>query len=152
MADVLTHYTTGRLLWFVWTKPTTRVLFYFGVCLPDILQKFLNTLTQTPYNFTMPTHSIFGLLLYCYIISFLFEEDFRSYAFIALYLGSLLHVLADLFRGYVGIGMPILTPFSIKGYEFDIYVNEEILFMIPVNIFIILLLEFYTKRPRRNVF
>lgn len=77
----------------------------------------------------------------------LFEEKSRGKIFVFLFLGSLLHVLIDLFKNNLGLGSSfLLYPFSDKGYEFGLYQAEDVLYILPLNLLIIVAIELIVRK------
>lgn len=131
MADLLTHFTLAKIFTILVKSKITRYLFYFGTFLPDLLQKFLEQITRTSVPFTYPTHFPTSLIIYCYLFSLFFKEELRKLAFFSLFTGSLLHLFIDLF--------------SLEGYEISLYQTEDAIYLLPINIIIIVLIEIFFK-------
>ena len=154
MADLLVHFASG----FVAARPLRdgrlRSLIYVGVCLPDLLFKSLLYLGGAPPTLCETTHTPLGLVVFCYALSLLFEEEWRRRAFGALLGGAYLHLLFDLAKTYVGSGVILWAfPFSMEAVELGWYANEDsVYFMLPA-LGVIALIELGSRlvRPRGSV-
>ncbi|HKS15928.1 MAG TPA: hypothetical protein VJU16_01300 [Planctomycetota bacterium] len=155
MADLLTHYVSARLAGIRIRDHTTTVLFAVGVFLPDLIGKPLNYFL--PYMAEIPSHTPFGLIFACGAVSLLFAESIRRRAFWTLYGGSLLHVLLDLMKDYLGSGSVfLLHPFSVESYELGFYRSEDVFYLLPANLAILAILWALGRRrapspPREDV-
>ncbi len=151
MADLLTHYVSARVTGLGIRDRATATVFALGVFFPDLLGKPLGAMPFLPDLVEAPTHSLLGLLLACGAASFLFASDFRRRAFWALYAGSLLHVLADLLKTYLGRGaVMLLHPFSLQGFELGFYRTEDVFYLLPANLGILAIL-WVMGRKRKSV-
>lgn len=145
MADLLTHYVTSRLVGIRIRDHATVVLFAVGVFLPDLVGKPLNYFL--PYMAEIPSHTPFGLIFASGAVSLLFAPSIRKRAFWALYCGSLVHVLVDLMKDYLGSGSVfLLHPFSTGSYELSIYRSEDVFYLLPVNIAILAVLWVWGRK------
>lgn len=128
-----------------------RLAFYLGTFYPDILYKSLFHITKTSDYALIPIHTPIGIFFCCYLLTMLFEERLRWSIFISLYLGSLLHILVDMLKYNLGLGSSaLLFPFTTDGYEFGLYSGEDIVYLLPLNLVIIVALELVARR-RKNV-
>ena len=149
MADLLTHYVSARLAGLRVRSRATATLFAAGVFLPDLLGKPLVFLPGTPPLLEVPSHTPFGLIFACGAVSLIFASGLRLRAFTALYLGSLLHVLLDLMKDYLGSGSVfLLHPFTLDTFELGLYRSEDVFYLLPVNVAILLIL-WAVRRYRR---
>lgn len=141
MADLLTHYVTARVTGLRIRDRATATVFTLGVFLPDLLGKPLGMISSLPDLFEVPTHTPIGLVFACGAICFLFAPGFRRRAFWALYAGSLVHLLADLAKSYLGRGaVSLLHPFSTQGFELGLYRTEDVFYLFPINLAILAIL------------
>jgi hypothetical protein len=148
MPDSLTHFTIARIASLPLRQSQTRLLFYLGAFLPDIVEKSLRHITQSGPYFVIPAHTPLGILLYCYIFCMFFEQGLRPRAFTSLYLGSLLHILCDLFKDHLGTGIPLLFPISSLGYEVGLYNPFNVVYAMPFVMLVLILWELVAKRCR----
>jgi hypothetical protein len=142
VADLLVHvasaFTVGRPL----RDPRLRSLLYVGVCLPDLLYKGLLYVGGAPNWLCEPTHSPLALVVICYAVALLFEEDWRKRAFAALLGGAYLHVLFDLGKNYMGTGVILWAfPFSMETVELGWYYPEDTVCLMLPALGVILLVE-----------
>src|SRR5688572_15522074 len=107
MADLLTHYVSSRIAGLPLRDRATAMIFALGVFLPDLVGKPIGFL-GAPYMAEIPSHTPFGLIFACAAVSMLFARSIRGSAFWALYFGSLLHLLFDLMKDYLGSGSVFL--------------------------------------------
>ena len=149
MADLLTHYVSARLVGFRVRDRAVATLFAAGVLFPDMLGKPLAFFPGAPHLLEIPSHTPFGLIFACGAVSQLFARGFRGTAFWALYLGSLLHVVGDLMKDYLGSGAVfLLHPFSLDTFEVGLYRSEDVFYFLPVNLVVLGL--FWLVRKRRS--
>jgi hypothetical protein len=141
MADLLTHYVSARVTGWGIRDRATAMVFTLGVFFPDLIGKPLGNMPGFPDLVEAPTHSPLGLLFACGAACFLFAPAFRRRAFVALYAGSMVHVLGDLLKTYLGRGaVMLLHPFSLKGFELGLYRTEDVFYLLPANLGILALL------------
>ena len=141
MADLLTHYVSARLAGVRIRDRATTTLMAMGVFLPDLIGKPLGHFPGTPYLAEVPSHTPFGLVFACGALCMLFAPSVRVRAFWALYAGSLLHLLVDLMKDYLGSGAVfIFHPFSLQIYELGFYRSEDVFYLLPVNLAILAIL------------
>jgi hypothetical protein len=141
MADLLTHYVSSRIAGAGVRDRATLVLFSLGVLLPDLLGKPIGELRWSPPLLATPSHTVFGLIFACGAVSLFFAAPIRFRAFWALYLGSMLHLLLDWMKDYLGRGAVVwLHPFSTRSWEAGLYRSEDVFYLLPANLGILILL------------
>lgn len=141
MADLLTHYVSARIVGVKLRDRAVATLFALGVFLPDLIGKPIRYLPGSGYMTEIPSHTPFGLIFACGAISMLFASNLRVRAFWALYAGSLLHLLVDLMKDYLGSGAAfLLHPFSLETYELGLYRSEDVYYLLPANVAILIIL------------
>ena len=151
MADLVTHLTTAQLGGTWLRDRRIAAIFVIGTIVPDIVSKGLYWVTQAHSDFTIPSHSILGLLALGYLGSLFFEATLRRAAFWALFLGSLLHVGIDHFRDNLGWGTAhVFYPFSTASFEIPCIHPENLVLLIPIDLAILGILWIIT-RNRENV-
>jgi len=155
MADLLTHYVSGRILGIGIQHRVTATLFSLGVFFPDLV-KMIAMIPGWTYLLDVPSHTPFGLIFACAAASQLFAGSIRWRAFSALYLGSMTHLLLDLMKDYLGSGAVfLLHPFSNETFELGLYRSEDVFYLLPANIGILGVLWVVSRRrvspPRANV-
>jgi hypothetical protein len=137
----------------------------------------LNLLFGSNEYFVQPFHSVAGALFVSILLSQVFEPPqvlafagMRGQAlvaeppfgrtmlgiFVALFLGNLLHIFLDMFRGGVGFGSFVLFPFSNENISFELYDYMDAIYIMPVSFVAFVLLEWKSLRVARlagkNVF
>ena len=132
MADLLTHaavaYACARP-----AEPQVRSVFVLGTVLPDLLYKMSLYIAGGSTWYSEPSHSPLALLLVAFVGALLFEPAMRKKMFVALWLGSWLHILIDLGKDYLGEGVIMWAfPFSMDRVELGLYQpNQTIYFILP---------------------
>lgn len=139
MADLLTHYATGRLVG-LGIHPRHALLLGVGALVPDLLGKPLGALPFLPDSIEAPSHSLPGLFFACWGLSLLFAEGTRSRAFALFLGGSLLHVAVDGLKDYLGRGAIVpFHPLWLGAWECGCYRTEDVFLFIPADLGILLL-------------
>jgi hypothetical protein len=152
MPDILTHLLVthlfvrvpnlfkNKLLQFYYDH---RSLIYLGAILPDLVSKPFQFISMSYYNFALPFHSPFCIILVCAIISqFLYIKN-RNVSFIVLLSFSMLHILVDSFKKGVNPGYQVLFPFSLKRYGFSLISSEMFMIILVVLVILVILIELY---------
>ena len=148
MADLLTHYVSGRIAGVGIRTPVAATLYSLGVFLPDLI-KTLGTIPGTPYLMEVPSHTPLGLIFACTCLCLLFAPSIRWTAFWGLYLGSQTHLALDLMKDYLGSGSVfLLHPFSMESFEFRLYRSEDVFYFLPANLAILAILWAVGRRRR----
>ena len=133
MADLVTHAAVGLLLKSVTARRHTAVLIA-GTLLPDLLSRLpsmvcsaARVVVEVPslliYGWD-PLHTPAGMLLSSYAISLLFVAEHRRGVFLNLLGGMLLHMAVDLLQSHLGVGYPVLFPFSLHAFELGLIGSE----------------------------
>ena len=150
MADLLTHYVSARVAGIPVRDRSVAALLTVGVLLPDVTGKPLGSLPGLPELVEVPSHTLPGLLLLCFALCLLFAPPIRARAFGALYAGSLVHLLLDAMKDYLGSGAIIpFHPFSLEAYEMGFYRSEDVFYLLPANLAVLALLGALERRRRR---
>jgi membrane-bound metal-dependent hydrolase YbcI (DUF457 family) len=146
VADVVTHLCSGLIVHAMAPVGVVRrwsPLFVAGVVLPDLLSRAPATLLGLVHSHTHPLptwilycwpplHLPAGILLYSALIALLFPAAQRRAALTALLAGGALHVLLDLFQRHVGLGYPLLVPFSGRDFELGLMGTEATVAWVPI--------------------
>lgn len=149
MADLLTHYVSSRVAGIGIRDRATLTLFGLGVFLPDLLGKPLGEMFGLPQIVATPTHTPVGLVFPCVALSMLFAAEFRTRAFWAVYLGSLLHLGVDALKDYLGRGaIAIFYPFSTHFWEAGLYRSENVFYLLPANLAILAIIWVIGRKRR----
>ncbi len=149
MADLLTHYVSARLPGGFLKDPAARTTLILGVFLPDLVSKPIMAIPGVPDYADAPAHSLLGLACLSYAVSMLFSADFRWKAFLTLFAGGAIHVAVDSLKDSMGFGSTIpFHPFSLEGFELGLYYNENIVWFLPANGALLLLIRWASKRAR----
>ena len=133
MADLVTHVAAGVLLKAV-TSRTHVAVFVAGTMLPDLLSRLPSMICSAArvvidvpslliYGWD-PLHTPAGMLLSAYAISLLFVAEQRVGVFWNLLGGMMLHMVIDLLQSHLGVGYPLLFPFSTRAFELGLIGSE----------------------------
>jgi hypothetical protein len=133
VADLVTHAAIGLLIKAA-TGRRHAAAFVAGTLLPDLLSRLpsmifsaARVLVEVPplliYGFD-PLHTPVGMLLSAYAISLLFVAEQRRGVFCNLLAGMLLHMAVDLLQSHLGVGYPLLFPFSTRSFELGLIGSE----------------------------
>ena len=130
MADGLSHlaiaWAGGRAF-----DARVRAVLIIGTLLPDILYKTGLYMLQGSTWFCEASHAPLVMLVAAYAGALLFEESFRRRAFLALWIGTWLHLLIDAGKTYAGEGVIMWAfPFSMDRFEFGWYEPNETVYLI----------------------
>jgi len=129
----------------------TAVIFAVGVFLPDLVGKPIDYLGAA-YMAEIPSHTPFGLIFACAAVSMLFARSIRWRAYWALYFGSLLHLLLDLMKDYLGTGALFpLHPFSLDTFELGLYRSEDVFTFLPANIGILAVMWVWGRKRGKTM-
>lgn len=141
MADLVTHIATA-LLWKSATRKPAAIM-VLGVVLPDLAGR-VPTMLLAPlalhgvpvpeavvYGFNA-VHTPFGILASTLLLSLLFREDQRKEVWANLAGGGALHMALDLLQSHVGVGYPLLLPFSSWHWEAGLIGTEATVKLAPV--------------------
>ncbi len=142
LADAVTHLCTGFLFKAATRGPMVPV-FVAGTMLPDLLSRgpaILLTAVHTHVHPLPPAllycwgplHLPMGILLWCLLLAMLFPESQRRAALANLLGGGALHVVLDLAQRHVGLGYPLLVPFSGRDFELGLIGSEATVPWAPV--------------------
>lgn len=151
MPDLLTHWAAAAVPATALRDRRLQALLVLGTFLPDLGSKGLHHVARAPVYFDDPTHSFAGLLLLCYGACLLLEPALRKGGFAALYAGAALHLLLDLAKDNLGGGgMRLLLPFSLAEFELGLIRSENVVYLLPLDV-LVLLACFLVDRRRRAV-
>ena len=127
-------------------------LLVFGAVLPDLLSRipiiiFVRFLDLPVVYFFRTLHTPIGLILACYILSFLFERSIRFKNFLALAVGSFLHLVLDLMQQqfFEGVYMPFV-PFSTETVQWSWFHYNASLLVFPLLLVLVLFFWFREKK------
>ncbi len=95
MPDSLAHTSVNLITTAGADRKVVRATVLAGALLPDIAGKSLKLFLGLPHWGAAPTHSLAGIVLMAYALSFFFVPPHRPRAFSGLFLGQGLHLLLD---------------------------------------------------------
>jgi hypothetical protein len=133
MPDLLTHLAAARVPGAFLRDRRLQALLVLGTFLPDLAAKGLHLVAHAPENFIVPTHSVAGLALLSYALSFLLEERLRTTGCFWLFAGALLHLAVDLVKDQALGSAWLLYPFSTAGMEFGWIDPENVILLLPLD-------------------
>lgn len=151
MPDLLTHWAAAAVPATALRDRRLQAVLVLGTFLPDVVSKGLQRIVLAPTYFSDPSHSFVGLIPLAYGFSLFLEAGWRKAGFIAIYAGAVLHVLLDLVKSNLGgAGMRIFTPFSLAPAELGLISTENVIYLLPLDV-LVLLACFLVDRRRRAV-
>ena len=152
MPDLFTHFASAYLPSRYQKFHQFDALLVLGAVLPDLISRIpiliLVRLLDLPVvYFLRALHTPIGLILVCYILSFLFERSMRFKSFLSLAVGSFLHLVLDLMQRqfFEGIYMPFV-PFSIKTAQWGWFHYNASLLVFPLLLVLVLFFWFRDQR------
>jgi len=136
--DAVTHLCSGLLAHIPGVPAGAHrwaPVFVAGAVLPDILSRAPSTALGMVHSHLIPLPSLLlycwgplhlpsGILLYSLALTMLFPVFQRRAVLTALLAGATLHVLLDLTQRHVGLGYPLLVPFSSRDFEWGLVGSE----------------------------
>jgi Na+/proline symporter len=136
--DAVTHLCSGLLAQILGPPGPVRrwaPLFVAGAVLPDLFSRAPSTVLGLVHShlhplpsFVLycwnPLHLPAGILLYSLLLALLFPQAQRRAALAALLAGAAVHVVLDLSQRHVGLGYPLLVPFSSRDFELGLMGSE----------------------------
>ena len=146
MPDLFAHFASAYLPSRYQRLRQYDALLVFGAVLPDLLARipiiiFGRWLDLPVVYFFRALHTPIGVILTCYLLSFLFERSVRFKSFLALTAGSFLHLVLDLMQQqfFEGVYIPLI-PFSIKSVQWGwFHYNASLLIFPPLLLFVLLM-------------
>jgi len=140
--DALTHLCGGLLARAGWRGPMVPV-FVAGAMLPDVLSRLpiaallffsrhVHALPDFAFDGWMPLHLPAGIVLWSLLLTMFSPEGMRRPVLGNLLAGATLHVALDLCQRHVGLGYPLLLPFSGRDLEMGIFGSEATIPWLPV--------------------
>ena len=153
MPDLFAHFSSAYL---PSRYPRLRQydsLLALGAVLPDLLARipiiiFVRWLDLPIVYFFRALHTPIGVILACYVLSFIFERSVRFKSFLSLAIGASLHLVLDLMQQqfFGGVYTPFV-PFSIKTVQWGwFHYNTSLLFFPVFLVFVI----FFWFRERQK--
>lgn len=151
MPDLLTHWAAAAVPATALRDRRLQAVLVLGTFLPDVVSKGFQGIVQAPSYFGDPSHSFLGLILLAYGSSLFLEASWRKAGFVAIYAGAFLHVLLDMVKDNLGgAGMRVFTPFSLAPVELGLIYTQNVIYLLPLDV-LVLLACFLVDRRRRAV-
>ena len=152
MPDLFAHFASAYLPTRYHRLRQYDALLVFGAVLPDLLSRipiiiFVRWLELPVVYFFRALHTPIGVILTCYLLSFLFERSVRFKSFLALTAGSYLHLVLDLMQQqyFEGVYIPFI-PFSIKPVQWGWFHYNTSLLVFPLLLVLVLFFWFRDQR------
>ena len=152
MPDLFAHFASAYLPSRYQRLRQYDALLVFGAVLPDLLARipiiiFVRWLELPVVYFFRALHTPIGVILTCYLLSFLFERSIRFKSFLALTAGSFLHLVLDLMQQqfFEGVYIPFI-PFSIKTVQWGWFHYNASLLLFPL--LLVSVLFFWFRREK----
>jgi len=132
MPDLITHtaiaYAFGRPLLSV----PTRVLFYVGAILPDLLPRPLYIVFPNLYSYSIAMHTPAFLIILTLLLSEFFAPAMQKTVRIYFILGLILHLFLDSLQKHLsGGGYYWFFPFSWSSFEFGLWWPDQFVIIAP---------------------
>ena len=152
MPDLFTHFASAYLPSRHQRLRRYDALLVLGTILPDLLARipiiiFVRWLDLPVVYFFRALHTPIGIILACYMLSFLFERSIRFKSFLSLAIGSCIHLVLDLMQQqfFEGVYMPFL-PFSIKTVQWGWFHYNASLIIFPLFLSLVIFFWFRERR------
>ena len=152
MPDLFAHFSSAYLPSRHRRLQQYDALLTLGAVLPDVLSRIpiiilVRWLELPVVYFFHALHTPIGVILACYILSFLFDRSIRFKSFLSLTVGSFLHLVFDLMQQqfFKGVYMPFV-PFSIKTVQWGWFHYNASLLVFPLLLVIVLFYWFREKK------
>ncbi len=133
MADLITHAAVGLLIKAA-TGRRHAAVFVAGSLLPDVLSRLPSMLMSAARDVVDvpvlliygwdPLHMPAGMVVVSWGLSLLFPEPERRGVFVNLLAGMLVHLALDMLQSHLGVGYPLLFPFSTHAFELGLIGSE----------------------------
>lgn len=131
-----------------------RLLLYLGTILPDILTRPWYIIFPATKQWTACLHTPLCAILFCLLLSQLFDPAIQKKVFINLATGTVLHFLLDAFQFQIIDSYFWLFPFSWKNVGYGLFNAGDLIPFIPLWILLIIILEtiiyFLKHKPKKN--
>jgi hypothetical protein len=151
MPDLFAHFSSAYLPSRYHKLQRYDALLALGAVLPDLVSRipiiiFVRWLDLPIVYFFRALHTPIGMILVCYLLSFLFERSIRFKSFLSLAIGSFLHLVLDLMQQqfFEGIYLPFI-PFSMKAIQWGWFHYNASLLVFPLLLFPVLFFWFRKK-------
>jgi hypothetical protein len=152
MPDLFAHFSSAYLPSRYQRLRQYDALLVLGAVFPDLLARipiviFVRWLDLPVVYFFRAVHTPVGMVLACYALSFLFERTIRFKSFLALVMGSFLHLILDLMQQqfFEGTYLPFV-PFSTKPIQWGWFHYNTSLLFFPLLLGVVLFFWFQKKK------
>ena len=153
MPDLFAHFSSAYLPSRYKRFHQYDALLVLGTVLPDLLGRipiviFVRWLDLPVLYFFKALHTPIGMILVCYMVTFLFERSKRFKSFLSLVAGSFLHLILDLMQlqFFEGVYIPFV-PISIKAVQWGWFHYNASLLLFPL---LLILVAFFWLRETRK--
>lgn len=160
MPDLITHIAATHLIVRLPSVFRNRILNYYnnyksfiflGAIFPDIISKPFQYISPRLYNFSLPLHSPFVVLITAYILTrFIYIKD-KNTSFYTIAFFSVFHILLDNFQKGLNPGYQTFFPFSLKRYGFNLISSEIYIYIMIVLLFFSFIVEIYFYYKKRDL-
>lgn len=158
MPDLITHIAATHLIVKLPSIFRDRILNYYnnyksfiflGAIFPDLISKPFQYISPKLYNFSLPLHSPFVVLITAYILTRFIYIQNKNTSFYTIAIFSVFHILLDNLQKGLNPGYQIFFPFSLKRYGLNL-ISSEIYIYIMLGLlsfsFIVEVYFYYRKK------
>lgn len=150
MPDLVTHFSTAYILKLPHRWSSRVIPFYIGAILPDLLSRPLFILFPQSDRIIFSFHTPAVMAVFCLLLAQFFEKRIRSAVRINLLLGIMLHFGLDLLQKQITSSYYWLFPFSWKSFDLGLFWPEDSVWLVPVWIALLVVIEFVFLFRRRK--
>jgi hypothetical protein len=150
LPDLFTHFVAARVPGAFIRDRRLQALLVIGTFLPDLAAKGIYWIFQSRNAFSLPTHSVIGVVLISSLAGLFLEEGLRRPGFLLFAGGGLIHLLVDLIKDNQGMGSGHLwLPFWSGGSELGWIDPENVVLLIPIDAAVLAIVWFLERRFAR---
>jgi hypothetical protein len=130
-----------------------RLLIFLGAMFPDVISKPFQYISSALYNFSLPIHSPFVVLIASFILTRFVYINNKKTSFYTLAVFSMFHIFMDNLQQGLNPGYQTFFPLSVKRYGLNIISSELYLYLMISMVIISAILELYLywKRKRKDI-
>ncbi len=154
MPDLITHTAAAYAFGRPFMKVPTRLLFYVGAILPDLLPRPLYIISPKLYSYSIAMHTPIFLVILTLLVSEFFAPAIQKSVRTYILLGVVLHLILDSLQKHLTSGGYYwFFPFSWASFEFGLLWPDQFVVIAPylgATVLIIELVIWVIKKKRRS--